>query len=61
VLYRLAVLSSPFVPGKAELLWRSLGQAAEAARAPWDSLNAPPVAGRQTSKPENLFPKPAVV
>jgi methionyl-tRNA synthetase len=61
VLYRLAVLSSPFVPGKAQLLWGSLGLAGEAARAPWDSLETPPVAGRPTVKPENLFPKPAVV
>jgi methionyl-tRNA synthetase len=61
VLYRLAVLSSPFIPGKAELLWRSLGQSAEVARAPWENLSVPSVAGHQTSKPENLFPKPAVV
>ncbi len=61
VLYRLAVLSSPFIPGKAELLWRSLGQSGEAARTQWDSLSAPPIAGRLTSKPESLFPKPAVV
>jgi methionyl-tRNA synthetase len=55
------VLSSPFIPGKAELLWLSLGQGGEAARTHWDSLSAPPIAGRQTSKPESLFPKPAVV
>ncbi|HEX3236484.1 MAG TPA: class I tRNA ligase family protein [Gemmatimonadales bacterium] len=61
VLYRLAVLGSPFVPGKSQLLWHSLGLEGEAARVPWDSLASPPVAGRATVKPENLFPKPAVV
>jgi methionyl-tRNA synthetase len=61
VLHRLAVLSSPFVPGKAQLLWQSLGFApAELGRA-WNSLAQPPVAGRATAKPEVLFPKPARV
>jgi methionyl-tRNA synthetase len=61
VLHRLAVLSSPFIPGKAQLLWQSLGfTPAELGRA-WDGLTQPPVAGRATNKPEVLFPKPASV
>ena len=61
VLHRLAVLSSPFIPGKAQRLWQSLGFGpAELDRA-WDSLDHPPVAGRATNKPEVLFPKPTSV
>jgi methionyl-tRNA synthetase len=61
VLYRLAVLASPFIPGKAQPLWESLGLAGSAASAPWTWLAAPPVAGVSTRKPETLFPKPASV
>jgi methionyl-tRNA synthetase len=60
-LYRLAVLTSPLVPAKAQALWEALGMSAEAAKAGWDSLAAPPVAGVSTRKPETLFPKPASV
>jgi len=58
-LYRLAVLASPFVPGKAQALWQALGQPGQAAAAHWASLTQPPVAGTATTKPEVLFPKPA--
>ncbi|HET7599982.1 MAG TPA: methionine--tRNA ligase [Gemmatimonadales bacterium] len=58
-LCRLAVLTSPFMPAKAQALWAALGLPGDAARAPWDSLVEPPVAGRVTSRPEVLFPKPA--
>ncbi len=60
-LYRLAVLASPFVPGKAQALWESLGLSGEAAKADWDSLAEPSVTGASTRKPETLFPKPASV
>ena len=61
VLHRLAVLSSPFIPGKAQRLWQSLGFGpAELDRA-WGSLDHPPMAGRATNKPEVLFPKPTSV
>jgi methionyl-tRNA synthetase len=60
-LYRLAVLASPFLPAKAQALWRSLGLVGDARAAPWASLDTPPVAGRTVSKPEILFPKPAAV
>jgi len=56
-LYRLAVLTSPFLPGKAELLWQSLGRSGSAAGAAWESLGDPSQAGDQTRKPPVLFPK----
>ncbi len=60
-LYRLSVLVSPFVPGKAQALWEALGAGGSAEAAAWTSLAAPPVAGAATRKPETLFPKPASV
>jgi methionyl-tRNA synthetase len=57
-LYRLAVLVTPFVPGKAQTLWQALGQRGDSTTAQWTSLEAPPVAGTLTRKPEVLFPKP---
>ena len=56
-LYRLAVLCSPFLPGKMEQLWHALGQDGAAASAEWGSLGNPPVAGRRVVKAEGLFPK----
>jgi methionyl-tRNA synthetase len=58
-LYRLAVLTSPFTPGKSQTLWEALGLEGKAGAAPWASLMEPPVAGASTTKPEVLFPKPA--
>ena len=57
-LYRLAVLASPLMPGKAEELWGVLGQPGEAATAGWGTLASPPVAGSATRKPGGLFPRP---
>ncbi|MEZ4412278.1 MAG: methionine--tRNA ligase [Gemmatimonadales bacterium] len=57
-LYRLAVLVSPLMPGKAEELWAVLGQDGRAAAARWESLDSPPVAGAATRKPDGLFPRP---
>jgi methionyl-tRNA synthetase len=57
-LYRLALLSSPFIPGKAQLLWDSLGLSGTPGGAPCGSFGAPPVAGKATARPEVLFPKP---
>jgi methionyl-tRNA synthetase len=59
-LYRLAVLAGPFIPGKAEALWSALG-VPDSPGSGWPSLDAPPVAGAATHKPDNLFPKPANV
>jgi len=58
-LYRLAVLASPFIPGKAQSLWQTLGGRGEIGPTQWVSLETPPVAGMATTKPDVLFPKPA--
>jgi methionyl-tRNA synthetase len=60
-LYRLAVLSAPFIPGKAASIRGSLGLPGSPADDLWDSLATPPVAGLATRRPETLFPKPASV
>jgi len=60
-LYRLAVLAAPFIPGKAQLLWQSLGLGGDALLSTWGDLAAPPVTGLATKKPEVLFPKPQTV
>jgi methionyl-tRNA synthetase len=60
-LYRLAVLTAPFIPGKAQLLWQSLGLQWEALATAWPTLERPAVEGLATTKPEVLFPKPAAV
>jgi methionyl-tRNA synthetase len=60
-LYRLGVLVAPFIPGKAASIWESLGAAGQPTDAVWSSLEAPPVSGFTTRRPETLFPKPASV
>jgi methionyl-tRNA synthetase len=60
-LHRLAVLTGPFIPGKARVLWQSLGLPREELERNWRQLDNPPVAGLATNKPEVLFPKPATV
>jgi methionyl-tRNA synthetase len=57
-LNRLAVLALPFMPGKAEELWRHLGQVAPISGA-WRQAEHPAAAGQQVRKPEGLFPKPS--
>jgi len=57
-MYRLALLSTPFIPGKAQLLWESLGQSGTPVAAPWDSFARPPVQGTSTARAKVLFPKP---
>ena len=41
-LYRMAILASPLMPGKAEELWGVLGLPGEAASAKWGTLDCPP-------------------
>jgi methionyl-tRNA synthetase len=60
-LHRLAVLVGPFIPGKALVMWQSLGLAPESLGIAWAGLAEPAVAGLVTTKPEVLFPKPQAV
>jgi methionyl-tRNA synthetase len=60
-LSRLCLLASPFIPGKSQQLWKSLGLTGEASDAGWDALVRPRVAGLAVTKPAILFPKPATV
>jgi methionyl-tRNA synthetase len=60
-LCRLAVLTSPFIPAKAQSLWQDLGMDGEVARSSWEVAREAPVAGRTTSRATILFPKPASV
>ena len=57
-LWRLAVLATPFLPGKAQLIWAALGCGGDAATAPWSALAAPPTPGQRVQAPGVLFPKP---
>jgi methionyl-tRNA synthetase len=60
-LVRLAVLISPFIPGKAQTLWQMLGSDGDVASTSWSTATEPPVSGRFVSRAEVLFPKPASV
>jgi methionyl-tRNA synthetase len=57
-LWRLAVLTTPFIPGKAQVIWAALGCGGHAAAAPWPALEAPPTAGQLVQPAGVLFPKP---
>ena len=59
-LYRLSVVTFPFMPAKAGELWLALGQPGAPGPDAWSRLQAPPVGGRRTS-PSVLFPKPATL
>ncbi len=60
-LYRLAILTSPFLPRTAQRLFEATGAQGNASEAAWDTLSKPPVAGSRTSVPPILFPKPETV
>jgi methionyl-tRNA synthetase len=60
-LARLSLLSSPFIPGKAQALWSMLGLDGTAADASWALAEHPAVLGRKTQRSEVLFPKPVSV
>jgi len=57
-LWRLAVLATPFLPGKAQLIWAALGCGGDAATALWSALAAPPTPRQGVQPPGVLFPKP---
>jgi methionyl-tRNA synthetase len=60
-LCRLAVMASPFIPGKAQTLWKDLGMEGKVSDTDWTAAESPRVGGRQTQRPSILFPKPAAV
>ncbi len=55
-LLRLAVMSAPFMPEKAALLWEALGQPGGPDNA-WHRVDVPAIEGSTVRKPENLFPR----
>ena len=57
-LARLAVLSSPFMPGKSAELWSLLGADSGVQSVAWETATAPAVDGWVVKKPDGLFPKP---
>lgn len=57
-LYRLAVLVSPFMPGKAAAIWTALGQTGQPDQAAWDRLESPALRSARICRPGILFPKP---
>jgi methionyl-tRNA synthetase len=54
-------MTSPFIPGKAQILWENLGMEGEVARTGWSAAENPPLVGRTARKPSILFPKPVKV
>ena len=60
-LCRLGVMAAPFMPGKAQTLWRDLGMEGEVWSVRWEAAESPSVAGRTVRRPSILFPKPANV
>jgi methionyl-tRNA synthetase len=57
-LYRLAVLATPFLPEKAQVLWKSLGRTKMPDAKTWETLANPSIAGDRTGLVSVLFPKP---
>lgn len=53
---RLAVMTAPFMPGKAAVLWQALGHEGTP-EAAWESAEQPQLGAGLVTKPENLFPK----
>jgi methionyl-tRNA synthetase len=60
-LARLAIMTSPFIPTKAQILWEMLGLEGKVAAAAWSVAEQPPVFDRKLAGAEVLFPKPARV
>ena len=58
-LFRLAVMASPFIPGKSQEVWVALGLAGNPAPGDFEKLDSAPMAGRTVRRPAILFPKPA--
>jgi methionyl-tRNA synthetase len=57
-LARVTLLSGPFIPSKAETVWRALGYETALAEARWPDLHSPSVEGKRVTRLTPLFPKP---
>ena len=57
-LSRITLMATPFMPGKTQQVWESLGFTTEISSVRWDELEAPSVAGKDVAKLTPLFPKP---
>jgi methionyl-tRNA synthetase len=60
-LTRLALMASPFIPGKAQALWHMLGREGGVSSALWSEAEQTAVESTRVRPPEVLFPKPANV
>ncbi|MDH5805996.1 MAG: class I tRNA ligase family protein, partial [Gemmatimonadota bacterium] len=56
---RVTLMASPFMPGKTNDVWASLGLSRTVQEAVWRDLEEPPVSGATVIKPPPLFPKVA--
>jgi methionyl-tRNA synthetase len=54
-------MAGPFMPGKSQALWASLGFEEELHSIQWSAAELPPVSGRTVRAPAVLFPKPVAV
>jgi methionyl-tRNA synthetase len=54
---RITLMASPFLPGKAQEVWRALGLPGSVEAAGWDALERPPTPGERVGKLAPLFPK----
>ena len=58
-LCRITLMAAPFMPGKTQQVWESMGFSSHIEAAGWDYLEHPPTAGKTITKLAPLFPKPA--
>jgi methionyl-tRNA synthetase len=56
-LARITLMATPFMPGKTQQVWESLGFTTNVEDATWGDLENPRVAGSRVSKLPPLFPK----
>jgi methionyl-tRNA synthetase len=57
-LARITLMIQPFIPEKADTVWRALGLEGAAGEARWATLLNPPTGGKRVTKLTPLFPKP---
>ena len=57
-LSRITQMAAPFLPNKAEEVWRALGRQESVQGAGWELIEQPRTGGLEVAKPAPLFPKP---